>query len=294
MSFFRIIQTSETGILQTFGKFTRTLGPGIRFKIPFIQNISKVSNKLKQDTFKVEIKTKDNCFTKISLAVQYKIEPENTEKAFFSLANPTEQIEAYIENVVRSRAPTMNLDELFESQNDICNQVSNSLHDRMTSYGFSIINTLVTEIDPSSDVKMAMNKINASERLKHAAKNEADANYITKVRDAEADRDRKKLQGEGISMQRLEILKGYEVGIDKMAVKLGLTSKDIIDFVMKTQHLDTLEQIGKSPNTKTLFLDHNAQGMPGNNTISDALRKSLLSVLLTANESNTNEKMKKI
>ena len=272
---FKIIQTSQTGVVQTFGKFTRTVGPGINFYIPFVQSISEVSNKLQQDSLKIEIKTKDNVFAKIGLAVQYKIKPEDTEKAFFSLTDPLDQINSYIKNVIRSQAPMMKLDELFESQNDISKQVSSSLHDRMISYGYTIENTLVTDIDPSRDVKIAMNKINVSERLKHAAKNESEADYISKVRGAEADRDRKRLQGEGTSQQRLEILKGYEVGIDKMAIKLGLTPRDIIDFVMKTQHLDTLEQIGKSSGTRTLFLNHHPEGITNSSNTNDLLKKSL-------------------
>ena len=106
-----------------------------------------------------------------------------------------------------------------------------------------------------------MNAIYANKRMKAAAKEEADANYIKKVRDAEADKDRKRLQGEGISEQRLAILKGYEQGVDDMAKKLGLTPTDIVDFVMKTQHLDTLEAIGRSNNAKTIFINHTPTGL---------------------------------
>lgn len=259
MVFFKFIPTSKTGVVQTFGKFTRLVKPGLRLYIPVIQTITPISNRLTQDSFHFEVKTKDNVFARLGLAVQYKIEPENTELAYFSLDNPKEQIDAYIENVVRAKVPKMKLDELFESQDDICNSVATGLSEKMRSHGFTIENTLVTEINPAADVKEAMNRINASERLKEATRNEAEANYILKVREAEADRDRKRLQGEGISAQRKAILKGYEDGVEDMAQRLGLTSKDIINFVTKVQHLDTLESISKSPNTKTIFLDHNPE-----------------------------------
>ena len=259
--FFRFIQTATTGIVQTFGKSTRTVGPGLRFFIPFIQKVTPISNRLQQDAFTFEVKTKDNVFTKLGLAIQYRIEPQNTEKAFFSLEDPNKQIDSYIENVVRAKVPKMRLDELFESQDDICTDVLTCLSDKMKTHGYRIENTLVTEIDPASDVKDAMNKINATERLKEAAKNEADANYIRVVKQAEADRDRKRLQGEGISQQRLAILSGYEKGIANMSGHLQLTSKDIIDFVMRTQHLDTIEAIGRSDNTKTIFVNHTPEGI---------------------------------
>jgi regulator of protease activity HflC (stomatin/prohibitin superfamily) len=255
-----IIHTSQVGIRETFGKFTQTVNPGLNFYIPFVQKIVPISTRLRQDTFNFEVKTKDNVFARLDIAVQYKVTYDNAYKAYYSLEDPVPQIDAYIENVVRSRAPQMELDELFESQDDICKSVSEILSDKMTSYGYSIENTLVTGIEPDSEVKQSMNLINANRRLKLAAREEADAHYIKEVRKAEADSERKRLQGEGISKQRLAILKGYEEGVDNMANKLGLSPKEIVDFVMKTQHLDTLESIGRSNNTKTLFLNHDPHG----------------------------------
>lgn len=262
--FFKFISTSTTGVLQTFGKFTKTVGPGLQLYVPFIQKITPVSNRLTQDTFKFEVKTKDNVFATLELAVQYKISPDNTEKAFFSLDDPKQQIDAYIENVVRSRTPRMKLDELFESQNDICRSVSEELSDKMKDYGYTIENTLVTGINPATAVKEAMNNINASERLMEAARNEANAGFIKKVREAEADRDRKELQGKGIALQRRAIFEGYEIGVQNMATTLGLSPQQIIDFITKVQHLDTLEGIGKSTNAKTIFIQHEP-----NNTIAN-------------------------
>ena len=256
MSFFKLVGTASTGVKQSFGKFDCLCSPGLNWQIPFIQKITIVSNMVQNRNFEIHVKTKDDVFTDLHIGVQLQILPEDTEKAFFKLQDPTKQIEAYIHNIVRSQAPKMTLDNLFESQNTIAQSVSEHLKTKLSDYGYTIIDTLVNNIVPDKEVSTAMNKINASERLKHAAKNEADANYIREIRQAEADRDRKILQGEGISGQRLAILKGYETGVDNMAKSLGLTAKDIIDFVMKTQHLDTLEAIGKSQNAKTVFMTH--------------------------------------
>lgn len=255
MSIFAIIQQSTTGVVQTFGRFTRLVGPGLRFKIPFIQKITMVSNRLQQETFIFEVKTKDNVFTKLGLAIQYKIESEDTDKAFFQLNNPREQIDSYVENVVRSHVPKMLLNELFESQDEICHTVNDLLKTKMKSYGYTIENTLVTTIDPDPDVKTAMNKINANARLREASIYEAETFYIKQLKEAEADRDRKRLQGEGISQQRLAILSGYEESVNAMAVKFGVSAKEIINFVQTIQELDTMERIGQSPNTKVLFFE---------------------------------------
>ena len=270
--FFRFIGSAHTGVKQTFGKFDGLCSPGLNFNIPFIQKISIVSNMIQSKRFEIRVKTKDNVFTDLDIGVQLQVLPEDTEKAFFKLQDPAKQIELYIQNIVRSHAPKMTLDELFESQNTISETVSSHLKAPMAEFGYTIIATLINNIVPDKEVANAMNKINASERLKQAAQNEADANYIKEIRQAEADRDRKILQGEGISGQRLAILKGYETGVENMATSLGLEPKDIINFVMKTQHLDTLEAIGRSQNAKTIFMSHDP------NTSSLKLTESLMQV----------------
>lgn len=249
-----IIRSAQVGIVETFGKFTRIVSPGLRWYIPLVQKITVMSTRLQQNSFEYVVKTKDNVFTTLGVNVQYRILGDDAATAYYALQEPQFQFEAYIENTVRAKVPTLKLDELFESQNDISHSVSETLENEMAAYGYTIESTLITKIEPAKEVKEAMNRINASERIKEASKNEAEAEYIKKVREAEADRDRKRLQGEGMSQQRLAILEGYEKGVEGMAKKLGLTSKDIINFVLKSQYLDTIHSIGHSPNTKTIFM----------------------------------------
>lgn len=253
------IKTATTGVVETFGRFTGTVKPGLNLYVPFIQKVTPISNRLLQNNFKVEAKTKDNVFTRLNIAVQYQVTESDTEKAFYSLADPLKQIDTYIENIIRSQVPNMELDELFSSQDEIRNSVKDKLSTTMSNHGYTIVDTLITEIDPASEVKVAMNKINASQRLRESAKNEADAEYIKTIRQSESDRDRKRLQGEGISQQRQAIMRGYQEGVENMTKALGLSAQQIVDFVLKTQHLDAIEMIGKSPNTKTIFLNHNPE-----------------------------------
>jgi regulator of protease activity HflC (stomatin/prohibitin superfamily) len=264
----QFVHTASVGLRETFGKYTKTVGPGLRFYIPGIQRIVPISNKLQQADLTFYVKTKDNSFTSLDIAVQYRIKEQDSAKAFYSMENPIRQIKSYVENTVRSKTPTMTLDEMYEDSHNIEQIVSEQLSKKMQDYGYVIENTLVKSIEPSKEIREAMNQINASERMKQATKNTADAKYIEKIREAEADRDRKRLQGEGISQQRRAILKGYESGIDEMANKFGLTPQDVINFVMRTQYLDTMESIGKSTNAKTVFLNHAVDKMMTANEIS--------------------------
>jgi regulator of protease activity HflC (stomatin/prohibitin superfamily) len=149
--------------------------------------------------------------------------------------------------------------ELYQDPDTLCHLVKNSLGSLMKDNGYTILNTLVTNIEPDKEIQNAMNKVVASERLRQAAQNEADAEYIKSVRLAEADRDRKRLQGEGIAMQRQAILDGYRDSLSKMKEALGISAQEALNLTSKTMYYDTLERIGTSNNTRTLFLNHSAE-----------------------------------
>lgn len=251
---FKFINTSTTGIRQTFGKVTNTLAPGLHFYLPIVQKITTVSNRLQQEEFRFDVKTSDNVFTNVQIDVQFVVHPADSSTAHFSMTKPREQLRSYVENVIRSVVPSMTLDKLFESQNDICHAVAAQVKPLMRQFGYTIENTLVTNIEPDKVVRASMNEINASERLKESAQNKADADYIFKVREAEGDRDRKRLQGEGTAQQRLAILEGYGTGIDELAKRWGLTSKEVVDFVLRMQQIDVMEALSKSNNAKVLIM----------------------------------------
>lgn len=180
----RFIPTAKTGIRQTFGKFSGLCSPGLNIYVPFFQTITPVSNMVESNEFRYTVKTKDNVFCDVHIGVQLKIQPEDTEKAFFSLTDPSSQIDSYIQNIIRSQTPKLTLDQLYESQGEISSAVSEHLQEKLSGFGYTIVDTLVNDIIPDKKVAAAMNEINASERLKMAAQNEADADYIRVVRKA--------------------------------------------------------------------------------------------------------------
>lgn len=257
MLFFKFVKSSTTGIVTRFGRHNRVWQPGLKFFIPFVERYDLVCNRTKVIDLSVTVKTKDNAFVKMAVAVQKVVLPEDSVKAYWMAADTNHQTVVNVENAIRSSASNMTMDCLFESQDYIANSVLTQVAKEMKTFGITVQNTFVNNIEPSASVTDAMNQINASERLKIAAKNEADAQYYKQVRQAEADRERKRLQGEGISLQRTAIIQGYNDALCQLADKTGLTAQEVCQFVRQVQHLDVLEGIGRSDNTKTLFMNVN-------------------------------------
>jgi regulator of protease activity HflC (stomatin/prohibitin superfamily) len=225
-----------------------------------------------------ETKTKDNVFVNVVISVQYQVVLEKAFDAFYKLANPEIQIQAYVFDVVRSELPKMELDESFSNKEQLANEVKHHLDETMMSFGYSIIKALVTDISPDARVKMSMNEINASRRLREAAKEKAEADKIVQVKAAEADAESKYLSGVGVARQRQAIVGGLQDSIIEFSGEIaGTTPKDVMDLLLLTQYFDMLKDVGSSGSGgKTLFLPH-APSAVGD--LQDSLKNGLMGSL---------------
>ena len=208
---FFIVKQQSAAVVERFGKFISTRQSGLQLKIPIIDRVAgRLSLRIQQLDVVVETKTKDDVFVKVKVSVQYKVIKDKVYDAFYKLDFPQDQITSYVFDVVRAEVPKMILDDVFEKKDDIAIAVKGELNEAMKNYGFDIIKTLVTDIDPDAQVKESMNRINASEREKVAAQFEGDAQRILIVERAKAEAESKRLQGQGIADQRREIARGLE------------------------------------------------------------------------------------
>ncbi len=254
-----VVKQQTTAIVERFGKFIAIRQPGLHIKIPLIDRISgRISLRVLQLDVIVETKTKDDVFVKLKVSVQYRVVPEKVYEAFYKLDFPQDQITSYVFDVVRAVVPKMKLDDVFEKKDEIAIAVKGELNDAMINYGYDIIKTLVTDIDPDSEVKTAMNRINAAERQKVAAQYEGDAARILIVEKAKAEAQSKRLQGQGIADQRREIARGLEESVDVLN-NVGINSQEASALIVVTQHYDTLQSIGEETNSNLILLPNSPQ-----------------------------------
>ena len=159
---------------------------------------------------------------------------------------------------MRAEVPKLILDDVFLKKDDIAVAVKSELQDAMSEYGYQIIKTLVTDIDPDAQVKEAMNRINASEREKVAAQFEGEAQKILIVEKAKAEAESKRLQGQGIADQRREIARGLEDSV-KVLNGVDINSQEASALIVVTQHYDTLQSVGAEANSNLILLPNSPQ-----------------------------------
>jgi len=269
LSSFFIVKQQTAAIIENFGKFSSIRNSGLQFKIPIVQRISgRVNLRIQQLDVLVETKTKDDVFVRLKISVQFQIIYTKVYEAFYKLQSPHDQITSYVFDVVRAVVPKMKLDDVFERKDDIAIAVKQELNEAMINYGYDIIKTLVTDIDPDLQVKEAMNRINAAEREKVAAEYEAEAERIKIVAKARAEAESKRLQGQGIADQRREIARGLEESVDVLN-KVGINSQEASALIVVTQHYDTLQSIGEETNSNLILLPNSPQA--GSNMLNDMI-----------------------
>jgi len=257
-SFFTVKQQTAV-IVERFGRFLSIRQSGLQLKIPLIDRIAgRVNLKIQQLDVIIETKTKDNVFVKLKVSVQFMVVKDTVYDAFYKLEYPHDQITSYVFDVVRAEVPKLILDDVFERKDDIAIAVKRELNEAMTTYGYNIINTLVTDIDPDIQVKNAMNRINAADREKTVAEFEAEAQRIRIVAKAKAEAESKRLQGQGIANQRREIARGLVESVDVLN-KVGINSQEASALIVVTQHYDTLQAIGADTNSNLILLPNSPQ-----------------------------------
>ncbi len=274
LSFFTV-STAQVAIVTRFGKFRRVAQPGLIWIWPFFDSVTgRISLRVNQITLTMETKTKDNVFVTIPISVQNRVRPEKAYDAFYKLSDPTQQIKAYVEQVILGHVPGMTLDEVFASQSGIAAAVKQELDADMAAFGYEIVNVLVTDIVPDAKVKSAMNDINAAQREQVAANARGEAEKILVVKKAEAEAESKALQGQGIANQRKAIIEGLRGSIEQFQKSVaGASTSEVMQLVLVTQYFDTIKSIGEMDKTNTLFLSHSPAAV---RDISDQILQSML------------------
>ncbi|WP_288624209.1 SPFH domain-containing protein [uncultured Streptococcus sp.] len=258
-----VVRQQTVVIIERFGKYQTTSGSGMHMRLPFgIDKIAaRIQLRLLQSEIVVETKTKDNVFVTLNVATQYRVNEQNVTDAYYKLMRPEAQIKSYIEDALRSSVPKLTLDELFEKKDEIALEVQHQVAEEMSTYGYLIVKTLITKVEPDAEVKQSMNEINAAQRKRVAAQELANADKIKIVIAAEAEAEKDRLHGVGIAQQRKAIVDGLAESIQELKdANAGMTEEQIMSILLTNQYLDTLNTFAAKGN-QTLFLPNHPEGI---------------------------------
>ncbi|MBW3087679.1 SPFH domain-containing protein [Bifidobacterium sp. 82T24] len=249
-----IVPQQNAYVIERLGKFHAVTVAGLHMKIPFIDRIAQKMNlRVSQLDVKLETKTLDNVFVTVVASTQFRVDARHVDVAYYELQNPAAQLRSYMEDALRSAIPALTLDDAFARKDNVALDVQQTVGNEMQRFGFNVVKTLITAIDPSAQVKQAMDSINAAQREKEATRQRAEAQRIAIETQAQADAEKTRLQGEGQANYRREIANGIVDQIKSLHA-VGMDISEVNQVVMFNQYLDVMRSMSESKNAKTVVL----------------------------------------
>ena len=271
------VNQGTIAVITMFGKYRRILMPGLRFKIPFIENIYKrisIQNQSLELEFQAVTIDQANVYFKSMLlySVQNSTEETLIKVAFKFISNKDlmQALVRTVEGSIRAFVATKRQAEVLTARKDIVDYVKDQIDHSLEEWGYHLQDLQINDITFDQQVMDSMSKVVASNNLKAAAENEGQALLITKTKSAEAEgnaikisaqaeKEAAQLRGQGVALFRQEVAKGMSEAAEEM--KQANLDTNVILFSMWTEAIKNFAEYGKG---NVIFLDGSPEGMDKN------------------------------
>ncbi len=268
------VQQSTVAITTIFGKYSRTLRPGLNFKIPIIENVFKrisVQNRAVELNFQAVTVDQANVhFTSLLLFSVLDDREETVKQVAFRFVSDRDfmaTLTRTVEGSIRSYVASKKQQEILSLRREITEAVKGNVDHMLEDWGYHLIDLQINDITFDDEVMRSMSKIVAANNLKAAAENEGQALLITKTKAAEAEgnaikiaaeaeREAAKMRGQAVALFREEVAKGMSHAAKEMQSANLDTS--VILFSMWTEAVKNFTEHGKG---NIIFLDGSVDGM---------------------------------
>ena len=245
----RIVPQGYKWIVQRLGKYHTTLGPGLNFVIPYIDEVAyKVTTKdIVLDIPSQEVISKDNAVL-IMNAVAY-INLTAPEKAVYGIENYTWAIQNLIQTSLRSIVGEMDLDDALSSRDHIKAKLKAAISDDIADWGITLKTVEIQDIQPSGTMQSAMEEQAAAERQRRAAVTKADGEKQAAILSAEGRLEASRRDAEA----QVVLAESSKRAIEMVTSAVG--DKEIpVAYLLGEQYVKAMQDLSKSSNSKTVVL----------------------------------------
>ena len=265
----RTVNQGTVGVTTIFGKYRRTLRPGLNVVVPFIEKIFRrisVQNRAVELQFQAITFDQANVYFTAMMVYGAISESEETVKNIaFKFVSEKDFLTALVRSVegsTRGFVATKKQAEILVLRAEIVAEVKDNLDHVIETWGFHLIDLQLNDITFDQAITTSMAQVVASNNLKAAATNEGDALLIRKTKEAEAlgtavrieaeaERTAAQLRGQGVALFREEVARG-------LASATTTVDSSLILFSMWTETIRQMAEHGKG---NVLFLDGSPEGM---------------------------------
>jgi prepilin-type processing-associated H-X9-DG protein len=270
----RTVQQGTVAVTTIFGKYHRTLRPGLNFIFPFIEQVYRrisVQNRAVELQFQAISQDQANIYFTAMMVYSAINESEETIKNIaFKFVTEKDFLTALVRSVegsTRGFVATKRQAEILALRGEIVAEVKENLDHVIETWGYHLIDLQLNDITFDQAITTSMAQVVASNNLKAAATNEGDALLIRKTKEAEAlgtavrieaeaERTAAQLRGQGVALFREEVARGLAQAAREMDA--NAVDSSLILFSMWTEAIRHMAENGKG---NVLFLDGSPEGM---------------------------------
>lgn len=237
----QIVKQQTVRIVETLGKYSYTLQPGLKLVIPIVQRVAaELDMRIRQVDTDVELKTSDNMFVRMPISIMLHVDVNNAASAYYKLQEPESSIKTWVLATLRAECSDMTLAQLYSDRTRLMDAVQKDLKERFKGYGYVLVDVLVDQPTLSAEVQSAFNRVVASIREREAAEQEAEAKKIRILGEARAESESQGLRAEGLANARRILAKSLAESVE-IAKGSGVSEADVLHLLLETNRLDTIK-----------------------------------------------------
>jgi len=279
----KIVQQSETIIIERLGRYHKTLKSGLNIIIPFVdkpriiiwrystegpigntlvQYVNESRIDLRETVYdfpKQNVITRDNIVTEINALIYFQV--MDPIRAVYEIANLPQAIEKLTQTSLRNVIGEMDLDDTLSSRDTINTKLQEILDDATNKWGVKVNRVELQDINPPMDIREAMEKQMRAERDKRATILEAEGFKQSEVLKAEGDRQAEINRAEGEASARITIANAEAEALKVVTEAIKESSGDPVNYLIAMKYLDTLKEMTSGEDNKVVYIPYEATGI---------------------------------